>query len=311
MKSLRLFSSTDTFDILILTAPEFRKKAEELDKILPLKIHCLPLTTIFQAACARLRVFEYDTIDQYDKILYLDTDIIIKKDLAPLFQLNLEDKLYGLESGTIYSPSFGCQFFDFTTIDPGTTGINSGTLLFKNCSTIRDLFKRIQTHTEEFMGPPPYCMDQPFINYHAIKDGLHNNQMLKPLVSLYEGHDNSDNYETSAICHFSYPIGNSVHKYARMAAFFKRILEEKSEDNMVVIDGTTFAWGSYGTIRFGAMNHLETIWGHGTYEVLGENRVRATWNNHAHILTFTTDLSEFTSARSHPLDFDIVVGQKS
>jgi hypothetical protein len=96
-----------------------------------------------------------------------------------------------------------------------------------------------------------------------------------------------------------------------MAAFFKRILEEKSGDKVVDIDGTTFAWGSYGTIRFGTVNHLETTWGHGIYEVLGENRVSAIWNKHAHILTFTTDLSEFTSVRIHPLDFDIVVGQKS
>jgi hypothetical protein len=93
-----------------------------------------------------------------------------------------------------------------------------------------------------------------------------------------------------------------------MAAFFKRILEENLDDKMIDIGETTFTWGSYGTIHFGAANHLETTWGHGIYEVLGENCVRAIWNNHAHILTFTANLSEFTSIRIHPLDFDVVVG---
>jgi len=311
MKSLRLFSSTDTFDILILTAPEFRKRAEELGKIIPLKICCLPLTTIFQAACARLRIFDYAGIDQYDKILYLDTDIIIKKDLAPLFEPSLEDKLYALESGTINLCSFGSQFFDFALFNGETTGINSGTLLFNNCSVIRELFERIIKHTEEFTGQPPSCMDQPFINYHAIKDNLREGELLKPYVTLYENHDNSDNYDTSIVCHFSYPIGNSGHKYNRMAEFFKRILEEKSEDRVVDICGKKFTWGPSGTIHFGAANHLATTWGNGTYDVLGKNRVRAIWNNHVHILTFMDAVSTYTSVRIHPLDFDLVVGQKS
>ena len=312
LNSICLFSSTDTFDVLILTQPEFREKAEELSKIVPLKIYCLPLTTIFQAACARLHIFNYAGIDQYEKILYLDTDIIIKKDLAPLFELPLEDKLYALESGTINLCSFGSQFFDLAVFDGETAGINSGTLLFNNCSAVRGLFERIKIHTEEFTGHPPSCMDQPFINYHAIKDDLREGGSLKPYVTLYENHDNSDNYETSIVCHFSYPIGNSGHKYNRMAEFFKRILEEKSEDRVVDISGKTYTWGPVGTIHFGAANYLGTTWGHGVYEVLRNNRVRAIWNNHVHILTFTDAVSTYTSVRIHPPDFDVVVGgQKS
>ena len=307
MKSLRLFSSTDVFDILILTQPEFRAKAEELGKIVPLKIYCLPLTTIFQAACASLRIFDYVGIDQYEKILYLDTDIIIKKDLTPLFQTALEDKLYGLESGTIESSSFGSQFFDFDTIDPGTAGVNSGTLLFKNSATIRDLFRRIQTHTDMFTDQPPTCMGQPFINYHAIKDDLCNRELLKPYVTLYENHDN---YDTSIVCHFSYPIGNSDHKYARMAAFFKRILDENSDDARVVhITGHTYSWSNNGWVTFGANGYLKTTWGNGEYEILGANRVRASWHNYVHILTFSADA--YTSIRVQPPDFDLIYGRKS
>lgn len=303
MKSMRLFSSLDSFDILVLTQPEFSKEAEKLG----VRIHYIPLTTVFEAACARLRIIDYPNIDCYDKILYLDTDIIIKKDLAPLFETPLEDRLYGLECGTISSPSFGCQFFDFTTIKPNTTGINSGTLLFNNCSTIRDLFRRIRVHTEEFTGPTPYCMDQPFINYHAIKDSLYENQLLKPNVSLYEGDDAVDNYATSAICHFSFPIGNSSHKYARMAAFFKRILEEKSADAEVIyITGRTYSWNNQGWIKFCADGRLETTWGVGIYYAVGYNRFRADWHNHFHVLQFTSTLDKCTSVRVQPMDFDVV-----
>jgi len=306
LKSMRLYSSTDKFDILLLTAPEFYAEAEALSKILPLRIYYIPLTTIFQAACARLRIFCYPAINEYENILYLDTDIIIKKDLAPLFaSFPGAELLYALESGTIASPSFGNQFFDFAVFDRSTTGINSGTLMFRNCQVISDLFGRILTHVDGFKGQPPYCMDQPFINYHAIKDSLYDNKWLGPHVSLYEDEDGVTNYATSAICHFSFPIGNWSHKFGRMSTFFKGLLTEV-EEGEASVKGKCFTWNSSGAIAFGDEGVLKTTWGTGTYELLGPNRVRATWNNHGHILTFCGD--SFTSIRIHPLDFEVAVG---
>lgn len=306
LKSMRLYSSVDDFDILLLTAPEFREKAEALSKILPIRIHYIPLTTIFQAACARLRIFSYPEVDQYESILYLDTDIIIKQDLAPLFAtFPGAELLYGLESGTIASPSFGNQFFDFSVFDCRITGINSGTLMFRNCQVIRDLFGRILAHVEGLKGQPPYCMDQPFINYHAIKDGLYDNQWLGPHVSLYEDEDAVTNYATSAICHFSFPIGNWSHKFGRMATFFKGLLTE-AEMGGPSVQRKSYTWNSNGAIAFGDEGVLKTTWGTGTYESLGPNRVRATWNNHSHILTFCGE--SFTSIRVQPMDFDVTIG---
>ena len=224
LKSLQHFSEPRAFDILLLTSSDFQAEAEELRTILPIIIHYMPCTSIFEAACARLCIFDYPGSQKYENILYLDTDIVIKKDLAPLFAEPLAEVLYGLESGTIASPSFGNQFFDFTKIDPATTGINSGTLLFRNCTAIRDLFTRIRVHIASYTGPKPYTLDQPFINYHAIRDKMYNNTLLKTHVSLYEG-DTVDNYETSCICHFSFPIGNADHKYTRMENMYSSLLQ--------------------------------------------------------------------------------------
>ena len=309
VESMRLFSSTDQFDLLIMTSPEFLADVQKLRQILPMKVLCIPLTTIFQAACARLRIFGFSAIDDYDKILYLDTDIIIKKDLAPLFDLlppaNL---LYGLASGTIASPSFGCQFFDFTVFDSETKGLNSGTLMFHNCDATRDLFARTLAHIEVYPGTPPYCMDQPFINYHAIKDGLYDNTWIAPHVSLYEDEDAVTNYETSAICHFSFPIGNWSHKFGRMSVFFKDLLTA-NDDGVATTRfvGESFTWGASGFIHFGPAGKLETTWGTGTYESIG-SRVRATWMNHSHILTFSPDSESYASIRIQPLDFDWTTG---
>jgi hypothetical protein len=212
-----------------MTSPEFEPEVRQLSRTLELdlKVFCIDLQTIFQAACARLSIFEYPEISGYEKILYLDSDILIRADLSQIFKLPIEDLLYGIESGNIGSLSFGGQFFDFGTIDQNLAGINSGTLLFFNSENIKNLFQRIKGHVDQFTNDgnqPPYCMDQPFINFHAIKDSLYNNKLLIPYVTLFEGEDIVNNCSTSAICHFSFPIGNFGHKFFRMCNFLTKII---------------------------------------------------------------------------------------
>lgn len=229
LASIKMYSSKDTFQILVLTSPEFKDRLNDFSSRIDLNIQvmCVKLTSMFDAACARLRIFDYTDISKYENILYLDTDIIIKGDLAPIFSLATQDKLYGIEQGTIASNNFGKQFFKTSGVDFNTRGINSGTLLFKNCLAIRDLFSRIRGHIDAFTDsgqPHPYTMDQPFINYHAIQGSIYDNTAMNPYVSLYEQGDAVANYTTSVVCHFSFPIGNFAHKYGRMKAFFLGLL---------------------------------------------------------------------------------------
>ena len=180
--------------------------------------------------------------------------------------------------------------------------------MFRNCDVIKDLFARILSHVESYVAPPPHCMDQPFINYHAITDGLYDNQWFAPHVSLYEDTAEVTNYETSAICHFSFPIGNWSHKFGRMAAFFKELLTESATSDSVAdqLKGQTYLWGDSGWLQFGTAGRLETAWGVGVYTILGPNRVKAVWHNHHHVLQFSPDLNTSISTRVQPLDFDTV-----
>lgn len=315
LKTMQFFSKTDEFDLLIVTNKNFEPLVQGISRDLgiPLKIFCIDFTTIFQAACARLYIFNYKEIYNYKKILYLDTDIIIKKDLTNVFSIGLEGKLYGLQSGTIASPSFGNQFFDFSRIDPSTPGINSGTLLFKNCLAIKNLFSRIQEHVEDHVRKGlhiPYCMDQPFINYHAIKDSLYNNKYMNQHVSLFEDEDLVQNYETSSICHFSYPIGNFGHKYDRMKKFVNKILNEALQEQPKIhgIIGRSYDWES-GYIKFN-LDGLETKWGKGQYEILNENlrHIRVFWSGFYHILKMSDNLDSYICIRTWPDDFSLVKG---
>jgi len=56
-----------------------------------------------KACKARLDLFNLPSIKNYNKMLYLDTDIIIKDDMNKVFDVCTEDILYVLEEGTIDS----------------------------------------------------------------------------------------------------------------------------------------------------------------------------------------------------------------
>lgn len=310
--SLRMYSSP--CDILILTSDDFKEKIESLSSHLrlPCKIHCLPCTTIFEAACARLHVFEWKGIEAYDKILYLDTDIIIRRDVTRVFDYTLENKLHGIASGTLESPQFGGQFFywPICPFNSTTEGVNSGTLLFRNCPEIRSLFDRINLHIKQHVAAGleiPAVMDQPFINYHAFMSNLCNTTLLMPDISLYEDTATVNNEDTASICHFSFPIGNFQHKYTRMSYFFQSLLiTPYAVREYPAIIGKQYSWES-GYIRFG--DSVETTWGKGRYSVLGPKMIYAVWNNHWHVLQFNETFTEFMSIRTEPMDFECVHGK--
>lgn len=305
--SLHRFSSP--VDLLVLTSDDFVDDLQAMFSRTEVtcRLHCIPCSGIFDAACARLHIFDWPEIDQYEKILYLDTDIVIRRDVSPIFSFPI-DKLYGIASGTLVSKNFGGQFFDFSRIEASTRGMNSGTLLFPPSPAIKDLFQRILKHTTEFKGNPPYALDQPFINYHAFMAGLVDTVALVPYVSLYEDMLEVRNTETASICHFSYPIGNFEHKYTRMSKFFKELLIAPSSNNSLPpYIGKKFTWGN-GYIHF-LNDVVNTSWGNGTFSNIDTRRVSVTWNNHQHILKFNDNASEFTSIRVAPLDFDYVRGK--
>jgi lipopolysaccharide biosynthesis glycosyltransferase len=90
---------------------------------------------------------------QYEKVLYLDTDILVIKDIQPIFKIAQADVLYALEEGTVGPEMHGWDYWGTLFQEDGTlekyhkkTAFNSGVLLFRNCETIRLLFLQIK-HT--------------------------------------------------------------------------------------------------------------------------------------------------------------------
>jgi len=186
-----------------------------------------------EASSSRLSIFDYENIDRYDKILYLDTDILINSDMNRLLDIDIcDNKLYVVEEGDLMGDSWGWWLFTGTNIDKKTTAFSAGVMFFKNSRSIKHLFINIQGYMYDYLhvrrNSVPVCLEQPFIIYQAITQNKYDNQMMKAYFqNIYvELNDSAEIKSDMVIFHFPGQIGNYVNKCARMTAFWNRINQQ-------------------------------------------------------------------------------------
>lgn len=179
---------------------------------------------------ARLDLFNLSSIKNYNKILYLDTDIVVKDDIHKVFDVCIEDILYVLQEGEINSAFnywgkslFGNELNYYNDKSAFTSGI----LMFNNCEKIKDLFNKIN----EDIIHRPYNVsfhDQPYIVYNAFKYNLYNNKILKSLVVNNDSNIHSD----KVIHHFPGGPGVYQHKIDDMTIFLNNIKDITINNNI-------------------------------------------------------------------------------
>ena len=217
----------DNTHILIYTSTSFMgliKKHKLFNEKIIFEINDT-YNNIDKACKARLDLFNLPSIIKYNKILYLDTDILVKDYINKVFDVCKEDILYVLEEGTIDDNSnywgktlFGNEINNYTEKSAFTSGI----LLFNNCKKIKKLFIKIN---EDIIDRPYnfHCFDQPYIVYNAFKYNLYNNKILKTFAV------NNDNniFSDKVIHHF--PGGPGVYQYK---IYYMNVFLNKLKNNI-------------------------------------------------------------------------------
>lgn len=221
--SIKANINKETTNILIITSAQFQSKIQkELESFdLPLLYYILDLHTLFEAACSRLNIFKYNNIDNYNNILYLDTDVLINSDINVLFNNEISsEKIYALEEGTIGGEYWGKEFFDFSNFNRNITAFSSGVLYFMNSLSMKKLFEDINIHIIK-SNYIPVCLDQPYIVYNAISQNKYDNQTLK----CYIKNNPSILSPVKIIYHFPGIPGNYSSKYDKMNEFWNKMIK--------------------------------------------------------------------------------------
>jgi lipopolysaccharide biosynthesis glycosyltransferase len=304
----------ETTDILIMTSPNFlpliQKELSEFD--FNLNYYILDLHTLFEAGCARLSIFNYEKINQYEKILYLDTDILINNDINEIFNIEISsDKIYALEEGILNSGFYGSIFFDFSKYNKNQTAFTSGILFFKNNIAIIELFNKITGHIQSYIyeqkNPIPDCLDQPFIVYNSVIENKYNNKIL---IKYVENNPLVVNSE-KIIYHFPGGPGHFDSKQHKMNFFWNKIhnfwtlpKSQEIKDDLIVIN-KSYSWENSNItfLKKGEMN----AFGRGTYEKESDKIFIAHFGGRIHKITFNDDFTEFKSIRFD--DNQVVLGK--
>ncbi len=219
---VKFVSQNDPIKYVILTSEAFKKDIEDMFIKYNINgdIMIYDFNSVFESSCARVYIFDYPDIMSYDKIMYLDTDVLVTNNLNKIFNLELKDKLYAVQEGTTADVLWGAQFFNNGLNIPA---FNAGVLLFPNSEPIRNLITKIRTHIEDHKKegkPIPICLDQPFIVYHAITDNMYDNQSVKDLI-----HINPEGNNGQCVSHFAGGPGHYEPKIVKMEQYIRGFLQ--------------------------------------------------------------------------------------
>jgi len=215
----------ETTDILIITSPSFQpliqKELELID--LPIRYYILDLHTLMEACSCKLKIFQYHEIDKYEKILYLDTDVLVNSDINILFNTEIpSDKLHALEESYIGHEYSGGIFFDLKAFYKYTPAFSAGVFYFMNSISIKKLFEDTNIHIDNYMrenNEPPGCLEQPFLIYNSFIQDKYDNQFMKKYLENNPEKVNED----IIIYHFPGCPGEYNSKLSKMLAFWIKI----------------------------------------------------------------------------------------
>jgi hypothetical protein len=223
LQSMQKFGEKpDNTDVLIITEEALEEDIKAMAQEVGVPIDTFLLknhTTIFLAALARAFIFDYPKINEYDKILYLDTDIIVSNSLSLILDKDPGTMLCGMKEGRIGHEWWGGDvFFDFTKVDKDIEAFSTCVLYFKNCAEMKLLFYKIQESVMKIyptLKGVPITLEQPFIIYTAIMNNALDNTLLHRLIM-----NHPDNYFKQVISHFPIGPGDYKSKLFKMNEYF-------------------------------------------------------------------------------------------
>ena len=213
-----LKNSKINFDILIITDEPTKQLVDKLSFTKKISPKFLITETPFDGVAAsqnKTRVFEYENINEYSNILFLDCDIVCIKDVNTIFKQNLKpDTLYtaynlNLNYGHHKTFHHGFEMLTEDFVEEMKTNkqmpFNAGQFLFKNSERMREHFSNVCWFMESWAGE--YFFEQAFMCYYFCKAYVTDPNVLQKHMSIVSTVTKSEYKITKDTClvHFIAP----------------------------------------------------------------------------------------------------------
>ncbi len=236
LESIFIYGDIDeNIDILIYTNTEFMeiiKKSSLYCANIKFEINN-NINTLDKACKSRLDICNFESAKIYNRIMYLDTDIIVKSDIKKIFNLIQDDLLYVVKEGSLELDEsyWGKYLFSNEELNSieDKTAFTSSILLFNNSEKMINFFKEIKNDICKRSNLDRFH-DQPFIVYNAFKLNIFDNKVLNDYAHNYGKTEINNNY---TLIHFAGPIvGGFDGKYEKMNNFINNHKEDKIMKNI-------------------------------------------------------------------------------
>jgi lipopolysaccharide biosynthesis glycosyltransferase len=185
------------------------------------------MTNLLHSSSNKLKIYLFDKINDYDKIIYCDLDIIWLKNPNNIFNLIKTNEIYLTNENVLMSEDFWggkllTQEEKQLISKENIKGLNAGIFAF-NHNMIKE-FQKIDVFFDSNVSLANECLEQPFINTYVFRNKIYNTQMNE-FVS-HNGYNLKD-YD-GVLLHFAGGPGNYSIKYDKMKNFY----ETKYDDNI-------------------------------------------------------------------------------
>jgi lipopolysaccharide biosynthesis glycosyltransferase len=250
----------EDFALLVMTSPSFSEKLLKIVKVIDseIDVHIWVTeekTDIFSAAFARYKIFEFERINEFQKILYLDTDVLLNGSLKKLFDCELvEDCIYCLPEGGLADESdfYGRSLLVEAGLAPDHLfgdGFTSGVLLFANSISVRNIFHAVihLGYTDRARGRTFVCLDQPYLNFICT---LHKAADFR-LMPRYMVNNPTSYQAEIVINHFPGGPGHFTSKFSKMSRYLMEILRQGIEEGVWITAWQTTLLGGAGLVGSG------------------------------------------------------------
>lgn len=224
------------FDILIITDKATKKliAKQPFAKHIRPKYHITPMPIDgVEASKNKTLIYDYVNVDAYDKILFLDCDIVAVGDIIKVFDVCIDhNKLYTARGVNIdyhhhrsFHHGFDVVRQDF--IDEMTATqqhpFNAGQFMFRNSNVMRKHFRNLNWFMR--VWPGEYFFEQAFMCYYFCKAKITDDALNNHLALISTVVENSYSLRGKTLLHFTAPPLDAITKINFINNFIEKNYE--------------------------------------------------------------------------------------
>lgn len=228
------------FDLLFITDRKTKKKIEKIKELSEFNVHYFikgKITDPVESSMQKLKIYEFEKIREYKKILFLDLDILVVGDLSRVF----EEKIHpNFIYSAIHKFSQNIHRTSYHTIQQYTDThlemlsrlnifpFNAGQFLFINTSTMKKHFNNINNFIKKWDGK--YFFEQSFMNTYFNTLRISNVFKFKDqfcFISINSGDKHNILNPDSVFVHYMGSVGDPRSKLDYLKENYSYLLDEK------------------------------------------------------------------------------------